>query len=96
MFLDIYRAIVLMSDQISEDVMNNTTNHVDDIDNTINKWSAYFNMELIKALMLHDSKREIELFVNWTKMTKKYENKNTMTEDMKRFKDIYEGELVVV
>jgi hypothetical protein len=95
-FLDIYRAIVLMSDQICGDIMNNTTINVDDIDNTINKWSAYFNMELIKALMLHDSKREIIIFMNWTKITKKYENKNTMTEDMKLFKDIYEGVLVVV
>ncbi len=95
-FLDIYRAIVLMSDQICGDITNNTTINVDDIDNTINKWSAYFNMELIKALMLHDSKREIIIFMNWTKITKKYENKNTMTEDMKLFKDIYEGVLVVV
>lgn len=93
-FLDIYQAIGLMTDQICEDIVNN--NNVDEIANTINKWSAYFNMELIKALMLYDSKREIELFVNWNKTTRKYENKNIMAEDIQRFKDIYEGVLVVV
>lgn len=94
-FLDIYRAIVLLSDQICGDIVNNNEFNVDDRIKTIVKWSAYFNKELIKVLLLHDSKREIVLFANWTKITKKYENKNTMAEDIQRFGDIYEGVIAI-
>jgi hypothetical protein len=89
-FLDIYRAIGLMTDQICENIVNNNTINIDNIANTISKWSAYFNMELIKALLLHDSKREIEMFIkDWAQTTKKYENKNQMVEDIQKFKEIY-------
>lgn len=89
-FLDIYRAIGLMTDQICENIVNNNTIDIDNIANTISKWSAYFNMELIKALLLHDSKREIEMFIkDWAQTTKKYENKNQMVEDIQKFKEIY-------
>jgi hypothetical protein len=97
-FLDIYRAIGLMTDQICENIVNNNTINIDEIANTISKWSAYFNMELIKALLLHDSKREIIMFIKgaegsrlggWAQTTKKYENKNQMVEDIQKFKEIY-------
>jgi hypothetical protein len=92
MFLDIYRAIDLMTDQICENIVNNNTIDINQIVNTISKWSAYFNMELIKALLLHDSKREIQMFVEGlAQTTKKYENKNQMVEDIQKFKGIYEA-----
>jgi hypothetical protein len=47
-------------------------------------------MELIKALLLHDSKREIIMFIkDWAQTPKKYENKNQMVEDIQKFKEIY-------
>jgi hypothetical protein len=90
-FLDIYLAIGLMTDQICEDIIRNRNTNTNAMHKTIRKWSAYFNMELVKALMLHDSKREIEIFDDWGKCIKKYENKNAMVEEVQRFKDIYES-----
>ncbi len=90
-FLDIYSAIGLMTDQICDDIIRNRNFDINEKHRTVRKWSAYFNMELVKALMLHDSKREIEVFYNWTKQIVKYENKNKMIEESNNFKNIYES-----
>ncbi len=51
--LDIYRAIVLMTNQICNDIMN-STEYDNKIVSTIRKCSDYFNWELIKPRMLND------------------------------------------
>ena len=91
-FLDIYRAIGLMADQICQDILgetNMTVIKLNKIYHIIERWSAYFNMELIKALMLHDSKREIEIFDNWNKTNMTYASKTDMMSACERYSTIY-------
>lgn len=88
-FLDIYRAIGLVGDDICQEIMNYTKIGDDEINKIfekINHWSKYFNMELLKVLMLYDSKRTIEIFENFKIVEKKYESKTIMKSELERLK----------
>jgi hypothetical protein len=86
-FCDIYGAINMMTDQLAIDITSGKD--MNKISSTINKYTAYFNMELIKALMLHDSKREIEIFSGGRMVSKIYKSKSEMTADMRLFSSMY-------
>ena len=86
-FLDIYNAIHL----VGLDIRTKITPNCDpkQLVQSINKWSAYFNMQLINALMLYDSKRLIEIFKDGKLTYCKYENMQTMKTDLQLYTDIY-------
>lgn len=92
-FKDIYAAIVMMGDQICGDIGEETTdNKYQEIWKRIVRFSAYFNMELIKALMLHDSKRTVEMF-KYEKQNREfnvsYKSKKEMTADLDMYSNMY-------
>lgn len=92
-FKDIYMAIVMMGDQICGDIgAGNQNINYQEIWSRIVKFTAYFNMELIKALMLHDSKRSIEIFNYDTQkraFSVNYKGKKEMTTDLEMYSGIY-------
>lgn len=92
-FKDIYAAIVMMGDQISDDIGAGTTNiNYQEIWSRIVRFSAYFNMELIKALMLHDSKRSVDMFdveSHRTEFYINYKSKKEMNDGLQKFSEIY-------
>ena len=92
-FKDIYSAIVMMGDQLCDGIDSETTEfEYREILSRIMRFTAYFNMELIKALMLHDSKRIIEMYKNDTKdmdFIVSYKSKREMLEDLMKFSEIY-------
>jgi len=78
-FKDIYSAIVMMGDQLCDGIDSETTEfEYREIFNRIMRFTAYFNMELIKALMLHDSKRTIEMYRDDSKDNCKKCNKDAV------------------
>ncbi len=88
-FLDIYRAIGLVGDDICQQIMNYKKIGDDELNKLyekINHWSNYFNMALLKVLMLYDSKRGIEIFENFNLVEKKYESKTIMKSELERMK----------
>lgn len=89
-FCDIYRAINMMADQLCADI--NSEKDLNQIWSTVVRFSAYFNMELIKALMLHDSKREVEMFIDieGKLVNKSYKSKAEMHADIGMFSAIYD------
>ena len=87
-FCDIYSAINMMTDQLAVDITSGKDLNI--ISNSINKYVPYFNMELIKALMLHDSKRDVELFSGGRLVHKSYKSKAEMNEDIITFSTMYE------
>lgn len=89
-FKDIYSAIVMMGDQICGDIGQGVQiNHTEILDRIL-RFTAYFNMELIKALMLHDSKRIIEMFKDDTQEFRvSYKSKKEMTIDLDMYSKIY-------
>lgn len=89
-FKDIYSAIVMMGDQICGDIGQGVQiNHTEILDRIL-RFTAYFNMELIKALMLHDSKRIIEMFKDDTRDFRvSYKSKKEMTADLDMYSKIY-------
>ena len=89
-FCDIYRAINMMTDQLCVDI--NSEKNLNEIWSTVVRFSAYFNMELIKALMLHDSKREVEMFIDieGKLVRKSYKSKAEMNADIGIFSAIYD------
>jgi hypothetical protein len=86
-FLDIYNAIHL----VGLDIRTKITPSCDpkQLVQSIDKWSAYFNMQLINALMLYDSKRTIEIFKDGKLTNCKYNNTQTMKTDLQLYTDIY-------
>lgn len=92
-FKDIYAAIVMMGDQICGDIGAETTdNNYQEIWRRIVRFSAYFNMELIKALMLHDSKRIVEMFKyekQNIEFNVSYKSKKEMTADLDMYSNMY-------
>ncbi len=93
-FKDIYMAVVMMGDQICSEITVNTTDtKYREILSRIMRFTAYFNMELIKALMLHDSKRMVEMFTDRENndFTVSYKSKGEMTADLAKYKEIYES-----
>ena len=93
-FKDIYAAVVMMGDQICGDIGEETTdNNYQEIWRRIVRFTAYFNMELIKALMLHDSKRSVDMFD--TESDRKdefyvsYKSKKEMNDGLQKFSEIY-------
>lgn len=92
-FKDIYAAIVMMGDQICGDIGEETTDYnYQEIWSRIVRFSAYFNMELIKALMLHDSKRTVDMFdteSNKTEFYVNYKSKKEMNDGLMKFSEIY-------
>ena len=96
-FLDIYKAIELFTQQIANDIVNSCNDlTIMKTVKTIEKWTAYFNMELIKSLMLHDSKRDIEIFDNFEKVNGKYKSKSEINSAYEKFSDIYSGKNDIV
>lgn len=87
-FCDIYRAINMMTHQLCVDI--NSEKDLNQIWSTVVRFSAYFNMELIKALMLHDSKREVEMFIEGKLFRKSYKSKAEMHADIELFSPIYD------
>ena len=86
-FHDIYAAINMMVDQLSNDVVDER-NNIDMLYNTVVKYSNYFNAELVKALTLYDSKRSIVVFnnnKNNTHTVVQYKNKADMINDLKKY-----------
>ena len=83
----------MMGDQICGDIGAETTdNNYQEIWRRIVRFSAYFNMELIKALMLHDSKRIVEMFNTESDRTEfyvNYKSKKEMTADLDMYSNIY-------
>ena len=79
-----------MADQLCVDI--NSEKDLNQIWSTVVRFSAYFNMELIKALMLHDSKREVEMFIDieGKLVNKSYKNKAEMHADIGTFSAIYD------
>ena len=84
-FHDIYRGIQLMAEEICMDIVRTANPDYNRIWKTVVKYMAYFHMEMIKALMLYDSKRDIVMFdseieqipgrLRHSHIEKKYENK---------------------
>jgi len=102
-FKDIYDAIVMMTDQLCNDI--NAINPINDVKNfdiqcsktwnRIIRFTGYFNMELIRALMLYDSKRVVEMFdveLDRTTYIVKYESKKEMNADLEKFSAIYNND----
>ena len=86
-FHDIYAAINMMIDQLSNDIVDGR-NDIGILYDTIVKYSNYFNAELVKALMLYDTKRSIEVFKNDNKETHtyvQYKNKADMMKDLEKY-----------
>jgi hypothetical protein len=98
-FKDIYAAIVMMGDQICGDIGEETTdNKYQEIWSRIVKFTAYFNMELIKALMLHDSKRSVEMFnteSDKTGFSVVYSSKKEMNAELEKLSAVYVGKPAV-
>jgi len=93
-FKDIYSAVVMMGDQICSEITVNTTDtKYREILSRIMRFTAYFNMELIKALMLHDSKRMVEMFTERENndFTVSYKSKGEMLADLAKYTKVYES-----
>ena len=91
-FKDIYSAIVMIGDQLVDGIDSKTTEfEYREILNRIMRFTAYFNIELIKALMLHDSKRMIEIYNGDKDFIVSYKSKKEMLEDMNKYTNIYDG-----
>ncbi len=85
-FHDIYTAINMMIDQLSHDIVEGRD--INMLYNTIVKYTNYFNAELVKALMLYDSKRTIIVFNNHkdnTHINVQYKNKTDMINDIEKY-----------
>jgi hypothetical protein len=90
-FKDIYSAIVMIGDQLIDGIDSKTTEfEYREILNRIMRFTAYFNIELIKALMLHDSKRMIEIYNGDKDFIVSYKSKKEMLEDMNKYTNIYD------
>jgi hypothetical protein len=98
-FKDVYSAIVMMADQLCGDIGRGANNiNYGEIWKTIVKFTAYFNMELIKALMLHDSKRSVEMFnteSDKTGFSVVYSSKKEMNAELEKLSAVYVGKPAV-
>jgi hypothetical protein len=93
-FHDIYSAINMMVDQLSNDIVNGRDD-IGKIYSTIVKYSNYFNAELVKALMLYDSKLTLVVFNNKNNDTHsmvQYKNKTEMIRDLEKYTKPVESE----
>lgn len=103
-FHDIYRGIQLIAEEICMEIVQTANPDYKRIWKTVVKYMAYFHMEMIKALMLYDSKRDIVMFdpeieqipgrLRHSHIEKKYENKAEMMRDLEKLEAIYRGEIV--
>jgi hypothetical protein len=91
MFLDIYKAIPMIIDDICQNIMHGHRN-IETLYNTFQKYSAYFNVELLKLVKLFDTKQEIDIFdYNHKYISKQYDIKSLLENDLQKYTDIMTG-----
>jgi hypothetical protein len=88
MFLDIYKAIPMIIDDVCQNIMHGHRN-IETLYNTFQKYSAYFNVELLKLVKLFETKQEIEIFDYGQKyMSKQYDIKSMLENDLQKYTNI--------
>lgn len=95
MFLDIYKAIPMIIDDICQNIMHGHRN-IEMLYNTFQKYSAYFNVELLKLVKLFDTKQEIDIFDYGQKyMSKQYDIKSVLDNNLQKYTDIYNNKKAI-
>lgn len=88
MFLDVYKAIPMIIDDICQNIMHGHRN-IETLYNTFQKYSAYFNVELLKLVKLFETKQEIDIFNYGQKyMSKQYDIKSVLEDDLQKYTNI--------
>lgn len=87
MFLDVYKAIPMIVDHICQNIMQGQRD-VFALYRSFQKYSAYFNIELLKLVKLYDTKQSIDIFDN-THQQIQYDIKSLFDKHLIKFTDLY-------
>ncbi len=87
MFLDIYKAIPMIVDHICQNIVQGQRDVIT-LHKTFQKYSAYFNIELLKLVKLYDTKQAIDIF-DITHQQKQYDIKSLLDKDLIKYNDLY-------